>query len=74
LVITPSGTTGTSGSSIARILQTSDQQAGAPSCQLVTGADQGNTQLTLSSEIGSKLKGLLEKKDGTLNFSLLCNM
>jgi len=74
LVITPSGTSGTSSSSIAGILQTPDQQAAMPSCELVTGADQGNTSLTLSSKIGSALKGLLEKQDGTLKFSLLCNM
>jgi hypothetical protein len=43
-----------------------------PSCQLVKGSDAGNTQLTLSSDITDPLKGLLEKQDGTLKFSLQC--
>lgn len=47
-------------------------QTSKPSCQLVKGGDAGNTLLTLSSDISGKLKGLLEKKDGSLKYSLNC--
>jgi hypothetical protein len=42
------------------------------SCQLVKDVNAGNTRLTLSSDIPDPVKGLLEKQDGTLKFSLQC--
>jgi hypothetical protein len=51
---------------------TSNDQTAKSSCELVKDANAGNTVLTLSSDISDKLKGLLEKKDGTIKYSLKC--
>ena len=51
----------------------SNNQTAKASCELVKGTDAGNTTLTLSSDISDKLKGLLEKNDDKIKYSLNCN-